>query len=860
MDTSQSHALSFQVIFSRDADDNVEVQANQKSNIVSVRIPWKELVSLHGSMPDSTEASGDFAYILLRVKELFESASGWDAKVSTYTRLSLGARRKHDRQGDHDEPIMVVDSPVAVDPQKIAELSDDPILFKVEMPREKGMQDILTNTLKFEELLQTFLGSEYLGPCADNVLIPAPSSLVGPDGSIQCIRLTDNPVFDALKNAVTSIAAVADSIMADTPGKDTFDWIRFAINWIERLRGAFVYSESNGRPRLPDDVANRLWDQGKQVLFNVSEDLRWTLNKHGLTMSISQEGQMVVNWTKDAAQFALGTQVLQWCPFLLHSLQNDIEKSSQWRKDLSGVTAAVSAAYSEFNSKRLSPSDPICILEYLRLRDLLDDLSVKVEDLVIFPDAPFRTMCFESLNNINNYLSNHVTREALQKHAEITYAGPTRLVEDRFKQLDSLVHRMSLDHEGGDLPEEIMDMDSVHFRTTLRILFDKAFQKTCESMDITLTEESTTYCALKAWEMEQALFVLYPCNASSDPAFAKYRDQGRALKRGLEDPDNLSLCIRVLAGERDMNTLVRMSTEELASAKLREERAKAEAMHSSVLVDGPNSSQPHATPSGTTQAGSRDEQNNPSNKAPPATTATPQSSAVGIPVVVTSKSASSAAATPLISSATPASASPPVAARETAGTNLSLRQLVKKASTYRPPPPPPSLANLSVGAPTRPQSPPQLQLVTSNTGTSHFEIEVAGRSRRFTAELVLERSPNTTSNHTALLHSMSELLSPNLIEVARVSISEFKKFLDGKLASGRNQLCLLRVQCCTLRDEQECKKFSKTYEDKDRIAMFSLTDNTTKLYLVTPKFHGIAKKYVRLNQANSLYAVVIIKS
>ena len=61
-------------------------------------------------------------------------------------------------------------------------------------------------------------------------------------------------------------------------------------------------------------------------------------------------------------------------------------------------------------------------------------------------------------------------------------------------------------------------------------------------------------------------------------------------------------------------------------------------------------------------------------------------------------------------------------------------------------------------------------------------------------------------------------------------------------------------------DAKEYKKFYQTYELKRRIAMFAVNQNT-KVFLVTPKFHGAAKAtgVVSLPMKSSTYAVVLTR-
>jgi len=134
-------------------------------------------------------------------------------------------------------------------------------------------------------------------------------------------------------------------------------------------------------------------------------------------------------------------------------------------------------------------------------------------------------------------------------------------------------------------------------------------------------------------------------------------------------------------------------------------------------------------------------------------------------------------------------------------------------------------------------------------GSNRFHWEVAQQSRRFTTTMVVELDPSD------LAHGW---IPTQLSEKARVRLEEFQKFLDSKLTSGRNEVLALRLVFESEADEQEYKKFCKIYEDKERVAVFSLND-WTKLYLVTPKFQKYARKHVSFQKHSCPYAVVVTK-
>jgi hypothetical protein len=100
-----------------------------------------------------------------------------------------------------------------------------------------------------------------------------------------------------------------------------------------------------------------------------------------------------------------------------------------------------------------------------------------------------------------------------------------------------------------------------------------------------------------------------------------------------------------------------------------------------------------------------------------------------------------------------------------------------------------------------------------------------------------------------------------LTEKGRLQIAEFSSFLSSKLSSGKWTAAVLRVVTFSDPDSKQLKKFIKDYELKKRIAMISLeseSDEFSKLFLVTPKFHRAATGLMFGNPAGT-YAVLLRK-
>lgn len=116
--------------------DNVEQADYGSGQVEDKRVPWDVLVSLHDRMPSSDLLLGDFACIILRVKELYVAANKWQQDISRLTMLSLrGVKRRTQKSsspakaGVENPDDADAASKIGVD--EVVELSNSPILLKV---------------------------------------------------------------------------------------------------------------------------------------------------------------------------------------------------------------------------------------------------------------------------------------------------------------------------------------------------------------------------------------------------------------------------------------------------------------------------------------------------------------------------------------------------------------------------------------------------------------------------------------------------------------------------------------------------------------------------------------------------------
>lgn len=131
--------------------------------------------------------------------------------------------------------------------------------------------------------------------------------------------------------------------------------------------------------------------------------------------------------------------------------------------------------------------------------------------------------------------------------------------------------------------------ENATFRERIQMNLRHAFLKGVETLGIKLDEVTEVFCAMKALELEVALGKQF-CSEDGGISVA-YKSQSRTLLSNLKDTKNPTLCARVLLGKIKLDELVVMSASELASKRVKEERAKAteEVLRDVVLTNAPTS-------------------------------------------------------------------------------------------------------------------------------------------------------------------------------------------------------------------------------------------------------------------------------
>ena len=281
----------------------------------TTRIPWDILVTLYNSIPNDVDGSGDFALCTLRVKEMFAAAKKWQDEITKNTMISNRGNKRRSQSATAETND--TENAAKLQMAKMEMLAKDPILSKVDMPREKAVNAMIHNSTQFEIELAKFLAQDFEGSNQDKAPFPKGHSLVGNNGQFILYRLTCSPLFGMMQSSMNSLSQIGDNVFAETPGKAAFDWMRSAVTWIERLHEA-VTQESNFTHTnekllvIPAKDAIVLRSIGEDIFLQTTEDMRQTLSNHGIYVSTSiQKKRLKVTLKKDGSHHSVGGTVLR---------------------------------------------------------------------------------------------------------------------------------------------------------------------------------------------------------------------------------------------------------------------------------------------------------------------------------------------------------------------------------------------------------------------------------------------------------------------------------------------------------------------------------------------------------------------
>ena len=583
-----------------------------------------------------------------------------------------------------------------------------------------------------------------------------------------------------------------------------------------------------------------------------------------------------------------------------------MSRLEEWEAKLTNITQDFNAFYAKIQGDEKTDENKLFRLYCFRkkVRAALEEGRVS---LVVSPRKDVVDSYSSLLRVIQDYLDKYSTIELNKQFAKRLFEQNTSLFSDRFALLDSLLYRRAAANQWRVEPPEFTPSIEPEktFRDTCRSNLENVFSKamdvlylrTCDSLD------PEDLCVLKASEIESEMFERFQDELGLGSVSEDYRNTARSLKSNLGNADNLSLCLRVLTGDIAASALVKMSPDQLASekAKLDRENAKNAALKDTVLTPAvlnvqPSTSNPvhHKPPSHDkkplssilkgTRPVEHDELSHLSTAKDkplldPADVAKTDTStkdatleteaADGAPTLE-----DDADGAPTLDDDDSADGAPTLDHDETVNSANDSATSVKPqaisclkrsfvSTTLRPPPPP----SLAVGAAflssqhsdsedsQEASKGEKTRRVCGAFGGDKFSVEIQG-----TSKLVLNVAFYQENN---LEINISPFMPESLIQKGRSRIDEFKRFLIEKLKGGRWKATSLRLATISEKDLPIYKSFYKEYESIERIAMFKLNgDSGSKLFLVTPKFHGKVERtgMVTFSSATCTYAIVLTRT
>jgi len=862
--------------------------SNNEDRIQTSRITWDALVNLHERIPVEISGSGSPILCILRVRELYAAAKKWQDEVCRSTMISKRGTKRRGGKTSYQANSMETDTKdTEKDPkirmEEIKSLAEDPILTKVDMPRHKAVKTMLDTSRNFEIQLENFLAQDFEGN-QDNAPLPKGDSLVGRNGQFILYRLTGSSLFAMMQSSVQSLSEIGNDVLAETRGKAAFDWMRSAVEWIQNLQEAVVsqakFTDTKEKILvIPSRDARELCRSGETVFLQTNKDMTRTLSNHGIYVSTNSiKKSLIVKLKKDGAHHSVGGIIIRWCPILFNALRADVSKLELWEVGVKKIindfeTFLASSPDSDAVGNRENLFQWYCY--GIKVRTALEEGQ---NSLVVPPSKDTIDEYTNVLGTITDHLDKNCSRELNKEFSKRLFANSMSLYDNRFELLGALLYRQrGVSEEDAESVQTMLQRlePTTSFRDKCRFHLENVFLRAAatvglESQGMPNIED---LCALRAWEIEAELFELCQGDFENTHLVSeKYREKTSSLKNNIEKQGNVSLCLDILVGDIKANALVKMTQDQLATAKEKLEKERAEATVPKEQVstqavdekDGKSLSRkqsPSKPPlrsilrnKGTLSVIQKDPSR--STESDIANEFNVEDKYKGQKVNV-DENAVGALTMNDSDEAT-------IEKGRNKFTLPSSSQKFPSRPRSPPPPPPPSLASSfntsadgdggfssTLGA----LSEGDRGIRINNAlGGKCFRVEIQGREKyAFVAAFYQEDESQAVVN---------SYLSESLIQKGRSKIEDFQRFVSEKLRGGRWQSTCLRMTTISAKDSNVYREFYKEYEMKERIAMFKLNgESGSKLFLVTPKFHNIAKqrREIRFGNKNSTYAIVLTK-
>jgi hypothetical protein len=650
---------------------------------------------------------------------------------------------------------------------------------------------------------------------------------------------------------------VSSDIVADTPGKEAFEWINQCVKWIDSLNCAVTEESPFGatdRLVVPVQEASAILNAGNQLFLDISDDVRRTLSSRLIIVSTNKQSEkLTITIAKGGAHHSTGGTALKWCPLIFEWLKNDIDAHQHWIDTGIKILSDV-RAYSEM---QVAPSQESLNLSYQSFEDLRIHLDEGRNSLVVVPEKSTIDQMLNALRLLDTFIqlatSEPTGKLSLKVATANRYENPSAAVSEREFFLDALLVRRRIQASAKREPS-IVNTAGNGFREKARMKLDKVMKKGLRMMGFRIqgAKDVALHCTMKAWEIESA-------------AFSKFRDGEKSVKSGYTDKimsivnnldaiKNPTLCAKVLTTELTADALLEMTSEQLAGQDVREKKAKATAASNrNIIVAAGKSKSP--TQKGKTVKNLLSKVSSlavpkvskPSIAARPAARSQPNDLVEEILLPPSSPQQARATRSAMTRSR---GFSPPSREGSSPVDPLSIATALqasqRRVAVLPPAPPLLSLSSHHTHDVASPEVTSNGGTVISRTDTDRFMFTI--EKQAFEAKLVLDDGP---------LAAINRFLPESMSMQGRLDIDGFTKFLSEKLKSGRSSVMALRV---SIGDEwkDKYKRFYRDYEKRGRIPMFKIKED--KLFLVTPKFHAAANQIKsQLPSRQHTYAVVIKK-
>jgi len=833
--------------------------SSDESDGESLRIPLNALVSIHERMPTEISEFGDPILCTLRVRELYTAAKRWQDEVSRSTLISnRGNKRRGTKSDAQESKEEEKDAKLCM--RKMEMLAEDPILSKVDMPRQKAVKAMVDAKKEFEVQLENFLGQDFEGN-QDNAPLPKGDSLVGKNGQFILYRLTGSSLFSMMQTSVHSLAVIGDNVFAETRGKAAFDWMKAAVTWIEELEDAVVTQSKFTEVKekllvIPLKDAKELCKSGENIfLHTTNKDVTQTLSNHGIYVSVNSiKKRLNVRLKKDGAHHSVGGIIIRWCPILFDALRADVTRLESWEIGLKKVIADFNTFVARSSGAKVDKDN--LYQWYCYHTKVLTALEEGQNTLVVSPAKDVIDSFTKVLTTVRKHLDKNCSRQLIQEFSKRMFSNSASLYGDRFELLDSLLYRREIAHDLFIEPTELpiaAHESKPSLRDVCRSNLENALSRAAWILNLELAGVSGVedLCSLKAWEIELEMYEAFQ-DENTNVLLDAYRAKARSLKNILENANNIPICLEILSDDITASSLVKMTAEQLTiRQKKQREKAKEALLKDDSLNAQKGSVKPLKGILRKKKSAFMIEKD---------ASASLQGKVEGEPNQGTNDESTNADGAPTMDIDEDENTDSKPKARPAASSIATrARRKLRSHGTPRspPPPPPPSLVgsfDLS-GDDNKRSSIGSEPRIGNSSGGETFRMELQGQTKYTFSAMFYEENSSQAS--------VERFMPESLVQKGRSKIDDFHKFLSEKLRGGRWQATSLRLATAGDRDASIYKAFYKDFETKERIAMFKLRDESGggKLFLVTPKFHHVAKRTrsISFRNKNCTYAIVLTK-